>query len=72
MARGESTISSFNKVLRFDANEATMIILSAVVNDARRCLIGSDAKVVDVVQRLLTSHYQRLMNQTAKLSRIIQ
>ena len=59
-------------MLRFDANEAAMIILSAVVNDNRRCLIGTDAKVVDVVQRLLPSHYQRLMNQVAKLSRIIQ
>ena len=72
MAGGESTIRSFNKMLRFDANEAAMIILSAVVNDNRRCLIGTDAKVVDVVQRLLPSHYQRLMNQVAKLSRIIQ
>ena len=58
MSDGERTIKSFNKMLRFDANQAALVILSAVVTDRRRCLIGSDAKVLDVIQRLLPTHYQ--------------
>lgn len=72
MKGGESTIKTFNKMLRFDANEAALIILSAVVSDARRCLIGADAKAIDAIQRLFPSHYQRVMNRVAKASRIVK
>lgn len=66
MSDGERTIKSFNKMLRFDADQAALVILSAVVKDQRRCLIGSDAKVLDVIQRLLPTHYQPVITGITK------
>ena len=72
MNTGKKTIESFNKLLRFDPSEAALIILSAVVNDSRRCLIGADAKLVDAVQRLFPSQYQRVFQQAIKASRMVK
>lgn len=72
MSSGERTIKTFNKMLRFDANEAALVILSAVINNSRRCLIGSDAKVIDAVQRLFPSHYQNVVIGAAKASKALK
>lgn len=69
MHTGEKAIKSFNKLLKFDASEAAWIILHAAATDQQRCLIGSDAKIVDAVQRLFPSHYSQVLNGANKLSR---
>lgn len=72
MDTGDKTIESFNKLLRFDPSQAAVIILSAVATDSRRCLIGADAKLVDAVQRLFPSQYQRVFQQAIKASRMVK
>jgi short-subunit dehydrogenase len=60
-----------NKLINVTTAEAAALqILSAVENNARRVLVGSDAKFLDKVVRLLGSWYQVLvMRQVAKMNR---
>ncbi len=51
----------FDKLLRTPPEEAARQILQAVRNNDRRLLIGADAKVVELMQRLLPSAYQKVM-----------
>ena len=41
--------------------EAANVILNAVQKDSRRVLIGGDAYVIDAMQRLLPTSYQKLV-----------
>ncbi|RZL10074.1 MAG: SDR family oxidoreductase [Rubrivivax sp.] len=60
-----------NKLINVTTAEAAALqILSAVENNARRVLVGSDARFLDKVVRLLGSWYQVLvMRQVAKMNR---
>jgi short-subunit dehydrogenase len=57
----------FDKLLRTPPEEAARQILNAVRNNDRRLLIGADAKVVELMQRLLPSSYQKIMVMGSKL-----
>lgn len=57
----------FNKLLRCPPEEAARIILNAVRNNDRRVLVGNDAKVLDLVQRILPTGYQKLFQMGSKL-----
>ena len=57
----ENSARSFNKLLRCPPEEAARQILAAVQKDKRRLLIGNDAKVIDLVQRLLPTGYQKMV-----------
>jgi short-subunit dehydrogenase len=59
--RTDETENSFNDFLRYPPERAAQEILDAVLQNKRRVLIGNDAKALDIVQRLLPSAYQRLM-----------
>ena len=50
------------KLLRMDPDEAARIILCGVEQDRGRVLVGNDAKLLDVLVRLLPSRYLQLMN----------
>ena len=69
MGTGDKAIRSFNKLLKFDADDAAWIILQATVGDQPRCLIGNDAKVVDAVQRVFPSNYGNILYRATKLAR---
>ena len=69
MSTGPKTIRSFNKFLKFDANEAAWIILYAAATNQQRCLIGNDAKMIDAIQRVFPSHYSQVLNDFHQLSR---
>jgi len=69
MRTGPKAISSFNKFLKFDASKAAWIILNATATNQTRCLIGSDAKMIDAVQRVFPSRYSQVLNNVNKLSR---
>ena len=69
MRGGRKSISSFNKFLKFDASEAAWVILHAAATNQPRCLIGSDAKMIDAVQRVFPSRYSKVLNDMNKLSR---
>lgn len=51
----------FEKLFRTTAADAARVILKGVERDARRVLIGADAHVIDFMQRLLPSGYQRIV-----------
>ncbi|MFT6331204.1 MAG: butyryl-CoA dehydrogenase [Bermanella sp.] len=57
-----SALSDFDKLARTSPESAAAQILKAVVNNKRRLLIGADAKFVDVIQRLMPTHYAWLIN----------
>ena len=50
----------FEKAFRVTAEQAAETILRGVQRNARRVLIGTDAKALDALQRLLPSGYQRI------------
>jgi short-subunit dehydrogenase len=55
------TVRGFEKAFRVTAEEAAETILHAVERNARRVLIGADAHVLDAMQRLMPSTYQRII-----------
>lgn len=63
----EDSSRSFNDFLRYPAKQAAQDILDAVLKNKRRVLIGNDAKALDLIQRLLPSAYQRLMQMSSQL-----
>ncbi|WP_111896172.1 SDR family NAD(P)-dependent oxidoreductase [Acinetobacter sp. MB5] len=56
----DGTQQDFEKLLRTPPELAAKKILKAIQSNQRRVLIGTDAKVMDVLQRLFPSGYQRL------------
>lgn len=60
---GEVARDRFDKLLNItSANKAARIILAAVKRDARRVVVGPDAKFMDLLVRLLGSLYQPLVS----------
>lgn len=68
ISTGEKGQKSFNKLLRFDPDMAAKIILMAAANNQFRCLIGDDAKIIDLLQRVFPSHYGQIMHKATKLA----
>jgi NAD(P)-dependent dehydrogenase (short-subunit alcohol dehydrogenase family) len=57
----EESRRGFEKMFRVTAEDAAETILRGVERNARRVLVGADAHVMDAVQRLLPSAYQRII-----------
>ena len=57
----KKAIKDFDQVARTTAESAAQQILNAVLKNKRRLLIGSDAKFLDKVQRLLPSAYPKIL-----------
>jgi len=67
------SIAEFNKMLRIPPEEAARQIIEAIRHDQRRLLIGNDAKVLDLVQRIMPQGYQKLVGTATQLqSRMIK
>jgi short-subunit dehydrogenase len=62
----EKSIKQFDKLLRCPPEVAAQTILNAVLNNDRRVLIGNDAKVLDVIQRIMPTGYQKLVEMGSK------
>jgi len=58
--------SRFERAFRVTADEAAETILRGVQKDARRVLIGTDARIIDLMQRLLPGSYHAVL---ARVSR---
>ncbi|MDO9178348.1 MAG: SDR family oxidoreductase [Agitococcus sp.] len=56
-----TSTKNFEKMFRTTPAEAANVILNAVQKDSRRVLIGGDAYVIDAMQRLLPTSYQKLV-----------
>jgi NAD(P)-dependent dehydrogenase (short-subunit alcohol dehydrogenase family) len=66
---GSEAIEEFDRVARTHADQAARTILSAVQRDKRRVLIGTDARVIDWLQRLFPTGYQRLIEAAVRRRR---
>ncbi|QHH97678.1 SDR family NAD(P)-dependent oxidoreductase [Acinetobacter dispersus] len=60
---------AFNKVLKTPPEQAAKIILNAVKADKARILIGNDAKVLDLIQRITPTHYGHALSFFTKKSK---
>ena len=58
----ERASRSFNKMLKTPPDVAAQSILKAVEKNERRVLIGTDAKIMDLVQRITPTGYTQAMN----------
>lgn len=52
---------NFEKLFRTTPDQAADIILKSVQRKARRVLVGSDARAVDMLQRIVPTAYQRMV-----------
>lgn len=57
-----SALADFDKLARTSSGSAATQILNAVIKNNPRLLIGADAKIVDLIQRLMPASYARLLN----------
>ncbi|HUP92341.1 MAG TPA: SDR family NAD(P)-dependent oxidoreductase [Solimonas sp.] len=64
---GAAGSKQFEKLLRTTAEEAASQILTGVRKNARRLLIGVDARAADGLQRLLPGSYQKLVTSGLRL-----
>jgi NAD(P)-dependent dehydrogenase (short-subunit alcohol dehydrogenase family) len=58
---GPDSSADFEKLFSTTPERAASDILSAILKNRRRLLIGSDAVLIDLLQRLLPTLYQRLL-----------
>jgi NAD(P)-dependent dehydrogenase (short-subunit alcohol dehydrogenase family) len=65
MARSHLQIE---KQFRVTADDAAAVILRGVQRNARRVLVGTDAKIFDLVQRVVPSSYQWIVIKAARLA----
>lgn len=57
----DTATKEFEKSFITTANKAALIILGAVEQNRRRVLVGPDAKIVDLLQRLMPEGYQKFV-----------
>jgi short-subunit dehydrogenase len=65
----DASRQKFEKLLRTTPEDAARAILNGVRRNARRVLIGADARAADGMQRLLPGMYQNLMTTGMRLIR---
>ena len=61
LEKRDEAIANFDKLARTTAETAAEKILYAVVKNKRRLLIGADAKLMDILQRLFPIHYGAIL-----------
>ncbi|MEL0028524.1 MAG: SDR family NAD(P)-dependent oxidoreductase [Perlucidibaca sp.] len=61
-----NSTEKFEKLFTTTADKAAEIIVKAVEKNQRRVLVGTDAKVLDLMVRLLPSTYQKLVSLSTK------
>jgi len=64
----EDSHLKIEKQFRVTADDAADIILRGVQKNARRILVGTDARIYDIVQRIVPSSYQWLVIKAARLA----
>lgn len=64
----EKMAAQFEKLFSTTPEKAAQVILNAVRHNARRVLIGGDAKATDIMQRMLPTIYQRIVTTSFKLA----
>lgn len=64
----EKMTQQFEKMFVTTPETAANVILNAVKRNARRVLIGNDAKATDLMQRMLPTIYQKIVTTSFKLA----
>lgn len=64
----EEMAADFEKLFTTTPEKAAQVILDGVRRNARRVLIGNDARATDLLQRMLPTAYQRIVTASFKLS----
>lgn len=62
----ETSARDFKKLARTTPDSAARQIIDSILRDKPRLLVGNDARLLDVVQRLMPVRYQALVKQVAK------
>ncbi|MFN4229654.1 SDR family NAD(P)-dependent oxidoreductase [Parvibaculum sp.] len=57
----EEAASGFDKLARTTPEKAGQVIVNGIAKDKPRILIGTDAKIIDLLQRLLPGSYGKIM-----------
>ncbi len=65
----EKSTRDFEKAFTTTPEQAAATIVRAIEKNSRRLLIGTDAKAIDLVQRVLPTTYQKLLEVGAKARR---
>ena len=65
--KGREATAAFDKMLRTTPQSAAATIISGVERGKKRVLIGPDAKIADVLQRLMPARYWNLMKSQARM-----
>jgi short-subunit dehydrogenase len=60
------SVSSFERMFRVTAEDAAETIIKGVQRNARRVLVGTDARLLDAVQRLAPNSYHRILVEGAR------
>lgn len=66
MGMTTNSTEKFEKLFTTSADKAAEIIIRAVEKNQRRVLVGTDAKVLDLMVRLFPSTYQKLVSLSTK------
>lgn len=61
----KKSIIAFEKLLRIPPETAAQVILNAVKQDKARVLVGNDAKLLDMMQRIIPMRYHTLSHQAS-------
>lgn len=63
----ERVVTSFNKQARTTPEKAASLIMQAIENKQKRLLIGSDAKLIDLIVRIFPVNHQRIFQFITKV-----
>ncbi|CBL44614.1 Short-chain dehydrogenase [gamma proteobacterium HdN1] len=66
---GKDIGDQFEKLARTTADEAAEAIINGIRRNKRRVLIGTDARVIDSMQRFLPTGYQKLLEVGSRITR---
>ncbi|MBV1881688.1 MAG: SDR family NAD(P)-dependent oxidoreductase [Pseudomonadales bacterium] len=64
----DAMISNFDSLAMTTAQDAALEIIKGITQNKRRVLIGKDAVVIDFVQRVIPTAYQRIVSTSAKIA----
>lgn len=59
---------AMNKMLKLPSEQAATVIINAMQRDARRVLVGTDAKIISLLERLMPIRYWGLLSSLMKAS----
>lgn len=69
VAGGQNIGDRFEKIARTTPDEAAAVIIDGIRRNKRRVLIGTDAYLIDSMQRFLPTGYQKILESATRMGR---